>query len=343
MTTPNDPYNSATPRPFDDDDILDPITENPERSLPDAAPEQVGADMVVTDDAPDFGELAPIPQPQTTAEPHYSANEFALDEPYSTMPDPDLPAASSTTQVNPNPTLGNFLGEPVATPIPSAPAETSAPEPVSPTRTSVMEGSDGEPTFADTHDDWGTDPGDLDPIPDEPKGRGWLHVGGFFLTILLLPVAWYFISDAGARLYLVDNNPWETKSFALFPFVELIGGLAVITLIWLTARATSLGAQFWGAVITLCGLAALITPSSAQRAITWLDNQIGSYNAFTGNVIHHIELDFGTGRVAILGFMLFMTGIVAHAARRRGQVYATAVTRRELMLPAESAESTENN
>lgn len=63
MTTPNDPYNSANPRPFNDDDILEPIVENTERLQPEYMPEQVAGESVEIDedltigtDAPDFGE-----------------------------------------------------------------------------------------------------------------------------------------------------------------------------------------------------------------------------------------------------------------------------------------------
>lgn len=41
---------------------------------------------------------------------------------------------------------------------------------------------------------WSNDPGDdvlTEDIPAEPKKRGLAHVGVFFLTLLLLPVAWY--------------------------------------------------------------------------------------------------------------------------------------------------------
>lgn len=343
MTTPNDPYNSANPRPFDDDHILEPIVEKTERPLPETPAEEIANGTVETDNAPDFGDVPPLPQEEKAwwdqpAEPHYSANQFANIEPNSTMPDPDLPAPAAPAE-NTNPTLGTFFGE-TETVAPAAIAVAAAADNAAPTRTSVMEAADELP-LGEHRDEWNQDPGDITDIPDKPPSRGWTHTGSFFATLLLLPLAWYLISDAGARFYLVENNPWAAKSFALFPFIELLGGLVTIALIWLLARASSLGAQFWGAFVTVGGLIALIVPALAQRGIAWLDAQIGSYNAFTGNVIHHLELDFGTGRIAILGFILFMTGVAAHSARRRGQVYATAITRRELLLPATAPETTD--
>lgn len=186
----------------------------------------------------------------------------------------------------------------------------------------------------DRRERWSTDPGpaDVDDIPDEPRGRGGWHVGSIFLTLLLLPVAWYLISDAGARLMLGESSAWNTGSFEWMPVLELVGGLVVLAILWMIAWNSSLGAMVIGGLVTIAGLVAIIMPNLGQDVIAWLSDTIGDYNAFTGNVVHHLNLDLGTGRVAVLGFLLFMTGVVAHNARRRGQYYGNAVTRRSMML-----------
>lgn len=252
---------------------------------------------------------------------------------------------ANETPSNPNPTLGGYLNETEHSEKPNTETGVAmgvvAPAvPASPNRTSVMPAGEEEPNFAPPREEWSADPGDITEIPDEPKGRGWIHTGSFFLTLLLIPLAWYLISDAGARLYLVENNPWDAQTFAFFPFIELLGGLVVLAMLWLTARASSLGAQFWGGLVTIAGMVALIVPSLGHHAVTWLDAHIGHYNDFTGNVVHHIELDLGTGRVVILGFLLFMTGVATHAARRRGATRAIAQTRREFLLNTASTPTT---
>ncbi|QRV02090.1 hypothetical protein JTE88_08455 [Arcanobacterium phocisimile] len=385
MTTPNDPYNSANPRPFDDDDILEPIVENTDRLQPEDQSEHVTGETVLADDAlnlgndaPDFGEIlnsdqapaesgesAELPEtdtsqwgsPKYAAEPHYSANEFANVEPREDLADPDLPAPGPAQPVahqtiatkapsNPNPTLGSYFGDDESADSSAAVAALATAEAATPQRKSVMPVEENdEPAFAPSREDWGADPGEIGEIteiPEEPKGRGWIHTGSFFLTLLLMPLAWYLISDAGARLYLVEKNPWDAQAFAFFPFIELLGGLITLAALWLTARASSLGAQFWGAIVTIAGMVALIVPSLGHKGINWLDAQIGDFNAFTGNVIHHLELDLGTGRVVILGFLLFMTGVATHAARRRGAMRATSLTRREFLLSTSTSEKTEN-
>ncbi|WP_124054407.1 hypothetical protein [Arcanobacterium ihumii] len=181
---------------------------------------------------------------------------------------------------------------------------------------------------------WSTDPGEdayVD-VPEEPKSRIGAHFGAFFATLLLLPLAWYLVSDAGVRLGMVKNNPWETGSLNFLAVGELLAGLIVLLVIFLLARASSIGAHVIGGLLAIAGFVAIIVPAQGARFATAVDDAIGSYNAFTGNVAHHLNLDLGTGRIAVLGFVLLLAGIVAHGARRRGAVRATAVTRREFLV-----------
>ncbi|MFC5370890.1 hypothetical protein [Arcanobacterium bovis] len=181
---------------------------------------------------------------------------------------------------------------------------------------------------------WSADPGDdayLE-VPDEPQSRTGAHIGIFFATLLLLPLAWYLLSDAGVRLGMVKNNPWDTGSLNFLALGELVAGVVVMLVIFLVARASSLGAQVLGALVAIAGTIAILLPTRGARFAARVDEAIGSYNAFTANVAHHLNLDLATGRVAILGFVLLFLGVVAHGARRRGAVRAAAIARRELLL-----------
>lgn len=181
---------------------------------------------------------------------------------------------------------------------------------------------------------WSADPGDdayLE-IPDEPQSRTGAHIGIFFATLLLIPLAWYLISDAGVRLGMVKGNPWDTGSLNFLALGELLGGVVVMLVIFLFARASSLGAQVLGTLIAVAGSIAILLPAQGAHFAARVEDSIGSYNAFTGNVAHHLNLDLATGRIAILGFVLLFLGVVAHGARRRGAVRAAAIARRELLL-----------
>ncbi|QOQ37995.1 hypothetical protein [Trueperella pecoris] len=181
---------------------------------------------------------------------------------------------------------------------------------------------------------WAEDPGDVvvEEIPAEPEGRAWAHVGTFFLTLLLVPVAWYLISDAGARLAALPTSPWVTGNPQLMPLGELAGGILVLAVIWLAARASSLGAQVIGWIVFLAGTAAVVLPRLAKDVVEQLGDLIGGYNDFTGNVVYHLGNDLGTGRIALLGAFLLLTGLVSHGARRRGQARAATLTQRQYLL-----------
>lgn len=141
MTTPNDPYNTANPRPFDDDDILEPIVENTERPLPEPTLEHVLGDTVETDDAPDFGEPAPFPPattpawdtPSATASIEHENADFDLTTAPQAMPESNPPSPTEpVSDSHPNPTLGTLLGESAPTPLtPAVPAKESHNEVVS--------------------------------------------------------------------------------------------------------------------------------------------------------------------------------------------------------------------
>ncbi|MEW6932873.1 hypothetical protein [Trueperella pyogenes] len=327
MSTPTDPYNSSSRRPFDDDDsILEPLPEPAEQAeTPHTLDKEEAADGH-DEPAPDAASPAESPSP-------WSAEMPAPAEPVAAaQPEHRGPTRTSVMSAT---TIGAFAAAPSAAPTAASPDSTASPA------TTISEPAFIAATDTDERRErWSNDPGDdvlTEDIPAEPKKRGLAHVGAFFLTLLLLPVAWYFISDAGARLAVVPGNPWLTGSVQLMPLGELLAGIVVVGVIWLAARASSLGAQVLGTIVFLAGAAALVMPQLAQNLIAQLDIAIGSYNAFTGNVVYHLTNDLASGRLAVFGALLLLTGLVAHGSRRRGQTYATALTRRHYLLKESDA------
>lgn len=386
MSTPTDPYNSGSRRPFDDDDsILDPIEET-EGTADD---DQAAWDRAFnSDDADDFAR----PDETWHDESGHDVNgqddpaldEFDRDGLDRDGADPDadrevLDEEMYDAERDDNPTLGSFVadrngetGRDEARPAAALDGDTTERNDLDalatdraadesrngPTRTSVM--GAGVPTAAaathtsadtpaDAHDDsfvaaandderrerWAADPGEdalAEDVPEEPKGRGLAHFATVVLTLLLVPVAWYLIADAGARLSTVSGNPWDTGNLEIMPLLELLGGFVVLAVIWMMARASSLGAQVIGAIVAIAGIVALVVPTLGNDVVESLNNAIGGYNEFTGNVVYHLGNDLGSGRIATFGVILFLTGLAAHGARRRGQQTATAITRRKFLL-----------
>lgn len=366
MSTPTDPYNSGSRRPFDDDEeILAPIA--PEESEDDA-PEDAAAEA--TEDFPADSSFEPSSDGELAADAGAATANQEAAESSAQSPAPSAPMQPAAPAAEP---AREFTAQPGASQegtAPIWPARTAQPPHSGPTRTSVMgavaqeeppivvergantaeqyagaasshsdqqdhaEGAEGASyQNAGDHGHWATDPGKLtEDVPELPASRTLAHIGGFFLTLLLLPVAWYLISDAGARLALVPDNPWVTESFKILPFLELLGGIVVAGIIWVIARSSSLGALVVGTLVAIAGLVAVVAPGLGNDVVGSLSNSIGDYNAFTGNVVHHLDLDLASGRIALFGFLLAATGYVSHAARKRGQVTATAITRREFLL-----------
>lgn len=166
---------------------------------------------------------------------------------------------------------------------------------------------------------------------EAPSSRVWSHLGIFFLSFLLIPITWYLLTDASVRLYLVENSPWDTAVVSFAAIFELFGGIVALLLLLILARISSLGAQVFGFILTVAGIIALIVPGTVKAWLAELDSTIGGINAFMGNVVHHLGLDFGSGRIAIFGIVLLGAGLSAHFARRAGAERATICERRKAL------------
>ena len=173
-------------------------------------------------------------------------------------------------------------------------------------------------------------------VPAAPKKRAPAHVGVLFATILLVPPAWYVVSDAHARLVAA----YKDSSVNFAGAGELVGGLAILALIWFLARASSLGAAFTGWIVAAFGALGLALPHWTERSILDPISQRLAGNGFTRNVATLLAYDMLTGLMFVFGGVLILTGAVSHWARRRGHKYGVLIARRTLAL--ESLQEYEN-
>lgn len=173
-------------------------------------------------------------------------------------------------------------------------------------------------------------------VPAAPKKRAPAHVGVLFATILLVPPAWYVVSDAHARLVAA----YKDSSVNFAGAGELVGGLAILALIWFLARASSLGAAFTGWIVAAFGALGLALPRWTERSILDPISQRLAGNGFTRNVANLLAYDMLTGLMFVFGGVLILTGAVSHWARRRGHKYGVLIARRTLAL--ESLQEYEN-
>ena len=369
MSTPTDPYNSDTAEPIAADNTAQPfdaagtsgayaeaasagnsaaaeVHESPSVAYgnSDALAWETAFEVEDNRSAPQLDELSfddDIPMgdpgfrdPKITDEAHDPAPSTPSNAPNESY------SAHILTDAEPLAEGATFASAYSATGVTELPAEDPVAddevldaEPEPPVRESVFPAAGASPS-TETHSEWTTEPEAprLTDLPEEPKSRVWAHIGSIFATLLLVPVVWYLISDAGIRLNLVENSPWETGHVSIAALIEFIGGMIALFVLWLMARASSLGAQIWGFLLTIAGFAALIVPNLGHRLISLLDHKISSFNAFTGNIVHHLDLDLGSGRIAIFGFILFLTGVMIHLGRKSSERRAVAKTVREQLL-----------
>lgn len=340
MHTPTDPYNSAD-ADNPEETVLDPIEEGQAENA-DAQPAYGQADELAwekaftgesaattgaaeeSSESADFHNLPPEVRSNATLHDVMSAHSA---EESAFPPAPPFLAAEE-----PPAAPGLEFPEPASSELEfsdSVAAEESTP---------VTEADSAQAEEVENHEHWAADPGDVAGtpapyVPDAPPSRFSAHIAVFFATLVLIPIAWYLISDAGVRLNLVTDNPWDTGHINFAALLELAGGMIALAMIALMARLSSLGGQVWGIVLTLLGLAAVIVPGQAAALIERLDKAIGGYNPFTGNVVHHLGLDLGSGRIAIFGFLLFIFALSIHGARKRSAARQEILLRRELALP----------
>lgn len=189
---------------------------------------------------------------------------------------------------------------------------------------------------------WATIESSEPEVPEEPKGRGWTHVWVTLVTLLLLPVAWYLLSNGMEALRLAhplteaeltDPAFNQVTPMVLGPILELLGGVAALIIVALLARRSSFGAQFFGIVIALGAAVGLFFPKLALHVpVLWARVTASLNHVIIDNVTAHLYRDLLWGRFLVFGIVIFVIGLAAHGARKRAAKRAAAQTARELLV-----------
>lgn len=170
-------------------------------------------------------------------------------------------------------------------------------------------------------------------VPVVPS-RTAAHVWGLLLSVLLVPLAWFALADAGARMTLATDAPMVSGTLNFAALLELLGGLlAVIVLALLVARS-SLGAHVTGALVTILGIPWVVAPGWTAHTVLPTMDRLNSWNAFGQNFAHHLQSSGYSGRLLLLGVVLLLAGMVSHHVRRRGRAEETLRSEVERVNPA---------
>lgn len=368
MSIPTDPYNAPNRRPFDEGDVLEPLSDESALSPTESAISAEQEDNADTphsapgnsdiDENPAFGDAVSTEE-ENIADPLPSAfpdipSDSSTDSPTFSQDVVTSAPVSPLSETNESTSSLHFTEENGATQSITDPdLFTDIPSSDASVRTALaasvgLGGTIAEPTESHPEDvptvgfmpqetpeqtearreRWASNPNIPSEIPDAPKGRGLVHTGVLFASLILVPVAWYLVSDAHTRLSVAQAA--HATNFA--GAAELLGGVGVLALIWLLARSSSLGVNVSGAIIATFGAVGLAFPSFIRTSVlNPVAASIEDINPFFGNVAHHFRYDTLSGLMFIFGMVLVFTGIVSHSTRRRGEVHGAILAKRELM------------
>lgn len=156
----------------------------------------------------------------------------------------------------------------------------------------------------------------LPEVPSRAPAR-WLSSLAF---LLLTPIAWYLLADAGGRLLIADGAPWLTGQMNLAALAELLGGIAILILLAVVAMQSSLGLYISGTLIALGGLPFLFFPLQTQ---TILDGPVRQFLDYLGamgdNIAFYLAFSGATGIFFVLGISMILSAVVVTRVRRKGR------------------------
>ena len=155
-------------------------------------------------------------------------------------------------------------------------------------------------------------------VPVVPS-RTAAHVWGLLLSVLLVPLGWFALADAGARMTLATDAPMVSGTLNFAALLELLGGLLAAVVLALLVARSSLGAHVTGALVTVLGIPWVVAPGWTARTVLPTMDRLNSWNAFGQNLAHHLQSSGYSGRLLLLGVVLLLAGMVSHRVRRRGR------------------------
>ena len=153
---------------------------------------------------------------------------------------------------------------------------------------------------------------------EPPVKRTASHIWGVVVTLLLVPVAWFLLTDGALRTFYSLQEVTDRPNIA--GLLSLAGGLAALVVIALVARASSLGAWIRGGVVAAAGLTVLVIP---QTVVEWMidsrDAFLSVHEGFGTNLYNYL-IDTGrSGLLLVFGVVVLLLALVSHASRRSGR------------------------
>lgn len=153
-----------------------------------------------------------------------------------------------------------------------------------------------------------------------PISRAGSHVMSLVLSVFLLPFAWAFLKHASGLLFSAEKSAWNTGHYSIEGLIFLVLGLAVIVVVAIAVRLSSLGMFVSGILLSVVGLLFVTLPfvmkDLVEPTLTWLSH---STLLPLKLLSYFIESSAASGQFLVIGVVMIMIGVVGHTARRRGR------------------------
>ncbi len=237
------------------------------------------------------------------------------------MPVAPAPAAEDATVAIPLAAPASSLP---SAPAPSVPVPTTPVAPVTPVvpaaavAGAVAAASDAAPQWTAPPEQA---PAEAEIFPEamyeEPPSRAGAHWWGVLIAFVLTPIAWFLLFDGSARIY------WSTLADPAnvnpAGYISLGTGLAVLVIVLLAARWSSVGPIIVGSLAALIGLTFLAIPVQTLEFLARYQDRVEAFGGFGKNLYAYTVESGLRSYFLIGGVILIFLGVVSHGARRQGR------------------------
>ena len=176
-------------------------------------------------------------------------------------------------------------------------------------------------------------------VPTVPQRRKW-HVLSVIITLIVVPLMWYYMEDAVGRFTLnisqMQAGSAGGLSQRLLPLSELLGVIVGLVVVVECAVRSSVGAHVVGVVLTVLGLPWVLVPHFTADTIYPLVRTAFAHGPFLQNLGYHLQEYGYSGRLLLMGLALWAFGVISHRVRRRGRAEQSIRAQVEQLAPADA-------
>ena len=155
-------------------------------------------------------------------------------------------------------------------------------------------------------------------VPEMPS-RAAAHWSSLALGIFALPITWYLIADAGARMTLPEGNPVATGVINWLALTEVAIAFVAVIALFEAFKRSSLGAWIGGLCFFAAGLPWVFAPGFTSAHTVSVLHFLQNSGALGANLSHHLQASGYSGRLLFLGIALLGIASLSHSVRRRGR------------------------